>query len=165
MTKLLIDEAVARIAKELLESAHVATNVVWVRNDCVEALGQALEQPAPAQEPVAWIITSEMQDGTRQTYPVMGRFKDVQDCCDFGEPIPLYTTPPAPEQKSIVAEYWAIVDWHGKHIQVDQNTMQLEVYETEQHAKANVQPRTKATLVYISATPSAPAQKGNENDK
>jgi len=45
-------------------------------------------------EPVAWMVTTEMQDGTRQTYPLTGRYKDVCDACDFGDPIPLYTHPP-----------------------------------------------------------------------
>jgi hypothetical protein len=52
-------------------------------------------QPAPVQEPVAWIITFEKQNGDRETCAVMGRYKDVKASCDFGDPIPLYTTPPA----------------------------------------------------------------------
>jgi len=50
-------------------------------------------------EPVAWMVTSEMQDGTKNTYPLTGRFKDVKDVCDFGNPVPLYTTPPQPENE------------------------------------------------------------------
>ncbi|CAB4123444.1 hypothetical protein UFOVP43_25 [uncultured Caudovirales phage] len=48
----------------------------------------------PEQEPVAWMVTTEMQDGTKKTYPLTGLFKDVKDVCDFDDPIPLYTTPP-----------------------------------------------------------------------
>ena len=58
----------------------------------ITALKQALEQPEP--EPVAWMITTEMQDGTHSTFPVSGRFKDAKNSCDFGEPVPLYTSPP-----------------------------------------------------------------------
>ncbi len=43
----------AQQALELLQSAHVATALVWPRHDCVEALKAALEQPE--QEPVAWM--------------------------------------------------------------------------------------------------------------
>ena len=43
--------------------------------------------------PVAWLITKELQDGTQETVPLTGRFKDVKDACDFGEPIPLYVLP------------------------------------------------------------------------
>jgi hypothetical protein len=56
------------------------------------------------QEPVAWIVTTEMQDGTRRTYPLTGRYKDVRDCCDFGEPVPLYTHPPRREWVGLTDE-------------------------------------------------------------
>lgn len=55
-------------------------------------------QPQVEQDPVAWMVTSEMQDGTRSTYPMIGRFKDVQDCCDFGEPVPLIYQHPQPKR-------------------------------------------------------------------
>ena len=45
------------------------------------------------QEPVAWMVTMENQDGTRKTFPLSGRYKDVRDMCDFGDPIPLYAAP------------------------------------------------------------------------
>ena len=45
------------------------------------------------REPVAWMVTMENQDGTRKTFPLSGRYKDVRDACDFGDPIPLYTHP------------------------------------------------------------------------
>ncbi len=56
------------------------------------------------QEPVAWMVTTEMQDGTRQTYPLTGRYKDVCDACDFGDPIPLYTHPPRREWVGLTDE-------------------------------------------------------------
>ena len=37
-------------ALELLESAHVATDLVWKRHDCITALRAAIEQ----RKPVAW---------------------------------------------------------------------------------------------------------------
>ncbi|MDV7397095.1 hypothetical protein RZS08_37190, partial [Arthrospira platensis SPKY1] len=66
---------------------------------CAICLAEMAEQPAQ-QEPVAWMVTTEMQDGSRSTYPVLGRYKDAKDLCDFGEPVPLVygdTTPPAPD--------------------------------------------------------------------
>ena len=61
----------------------------------VEELRAALA--APEQEPVAWMVTAEMQDGSLNTYPLTGRYKDVQDVCDRGEPVPLFATPPRRE--------------------------------------------------------------------
>lgn len=49
--------------------------------------------PNVEQEPVAWMVTMENQDGTRKTFPLSGRYKDVRDTCDFGDPIPLYAAP------------------------------------------------------------------------
>jgi hypothetical protein len=45
------------------------------------------------------MITAQTQNGGKQTYPVSGRYKDVSDSCDFGDPIPLYTTPPKQENE------------------------------------------------------------------
>lgn len=42
-----------KLALELLESAHVATDLVWKRHDVVEAIKEALAQPE--QKPVAWL--------------------------------------------------------------------------------------------------------------
>lgn len=58
------------------------------------AFHQAFAQGAASQlmaEPVAWMVDSETQHGTKTTYPLTGRYKDVCDACDFGEPVPLYT--------------------------------------------------------------------------
>jgi len=52
-------------------------------------------QPPAQRKPVAWVVTAEAQDGTRRTFAMMGRLKDAKDCCDFGEPSPLYKSPPA----------------------------------------------------------------------
>lgn len=67
--------------------------VGWWKPDGVE-----YPQPRGEQDPVAWMVTSEMQDGTRSTYPMIGRFKDVQDCCDFGDPVPLIYQHPQPKR-------------------------------------------------------------------
>jgi len=50
----------------------------------------AIIESLKPQEPVAWNITHEKQDGTRQTILVTGRYKDAKDACDFGEPVPLF---------------------------------------------------------------------------
>ena len=49
------------------------------------------------------------------------------------------------------ATYYAVVDKSGKHIQVDVDTGQLEMYETESHAKASVRQNHKIITVYVSA--------------
>lgn len=61
----------------------------------VTAESKALMQSLPmvSGEPVAWLITTELQDGTKHTYAATGKYKHVRDACDFGEPIPLYTSP------------------------------------------------------------------------
>lgn len=59
-----------------------------------DQLRQAYAQGAASQlsaEPSAWMIESETQHGEKNTYPLTGRYKDVCDACDFGEPVPLYT--------------------------------------------------------------------------
>ena len=60
----------------------------------VSAVNQLQPQLLQAQEPVAWMVTFEKQNGAWETVPLSGRFKDVKDACDFGEPIPLYKSPP-----------------------------------------------------------------------
>ena len=47
--------------------------------------------PMVSGEPVAWLITTELQDGTRRTYAATGKYSHVKDACDFGNPVPLYT--------------------------------------------------------------------------
>ena len=106
------DEALD-LALEALESKYIVNSGAWrVQQDqAIIAIKQARAldkmaenarelgldyEPAPVQEPVAWMVTTEMQDGTKNTYPLIGRFKDVKDVCDFGDPVPLYTAPPAP---------------------------------------------------------------------
>lgn len=53
-------------------------------------------------EVVAWFVTTENQDGTKQSYPLSGRYKDVKDACDFGEPVALVTL--ASAQAAVAAE-------------------------------------------------------------
>lgn len=80
-------------------------------DEAIEALRARLAQPIIADEikddktkPAAWIITTELQDGTRLTHPLTGRFEDVQDMCDFGDPIPLYTVPSQREWQGLTDE-------------------------------------------------------------
>jgi len=57
-------------------------------------LHQAYAQGAASQlaeQPYAWIVTTEMQDGTSRTYPLTGRYKDILAVCDSGRPTPHYT--------------------------------------------------------------------------
>jgi hypothetical protein len=84
----------------------VADAIIALRAAIAEASMQRLTdvQQEMEQEPVAWIVTTEMQDGTRRTYPLTGRYKDVRDCCDFGEPVPLYTHPPRREWVGLTDE-------------------------------------------------------------
>ena len=89
-------DAALRLALEALNDRASLTKWQKAR----EAIKQALEETqgvSPEPEPVAWMVTTEMQDGTKNTYPITGRFKDVKDICDFGDPIPLYTHPPKRE--------------------------------------------------------------------
>jgi hypothetical protein len=71
---------------------HTAqTRPIQSTDMAVEYLESILQTPKQVeQEPVAWLVTTELQDGTRSTYPLTGRYKDVCDSCDFGNPTPLY---------------------------------------------------------------------------
>jgi hypothetical protein len=72
--------------------------MLWNRGERTEAIAHEQSE----QKPVAWMVTSEGLDGTPKTYPLTGRFKDVCDMCDFGDPIPLYAAPvQQAEQKPI----------------------------------------------------------------
>jgi hypothetical protein len=114
--------------------------------------------PAPAQELVGFDEWWS-NEGSQAPKPTDDMYEHCKRMCEIAWSNGAYRAlEKAAQQKPAVAAYWAVVDWDGKHIQVDQDTMQLEVYETKHHAKANVNSRTKAMLVYISATPPAPAQ-------
>lgn len=45
------------------------------------------------QEPVAWIVTIELEGGAKSTFPAWSRDEDEDVGCGFGTPIPLYTKP------------------------------------------------------------------------
>ncbi len=79
-----VDRKVLEQALELLQSAHVATSLVWPRHDCVEALKAALEQPV--QEPVAIVssVTEPGQYGVKVRW--LGGFPQIA--------MKLYTHPP-----------------------------------------------------------------------
>jgi hypothetical protein len=69
-------------------------------HESIAALRAALAEPAQS-EPVAWMVTTETQDGSLNTYPLAGRYKDAKDACDRGEPMPLFAAPPRREQQWI----------------------------------------------------------------
>jgi hypothetical protein len=61
--------------------------------DAYDAIAEIESLPVLEGEAVAWIITSEQQDGKKVTHAATGRYKDVLCACDFGDPIPLYIHP------------------------------------------------------------------------
>ena len=88
-------EQAARLALEALEEMfHSNSTKVAVEkyNTAHNAMREALAEQAE-QEPAAWMVTMENQDGTRKTFPLSGRYKDVLCACDFGDPVPLYAAP------------------------------------------------------------------------
>lgn len=104
--KLVPSDATHQWAENLADRGMRISSLASAISDMLAAAPQpptvkhslTVEQPQVEQEPVAWMVTSEMQDGTRSTYPMIGRFKDVQDCCDFGEPVPLIYQHPQPKR-------------------------------------------------------------------
>ena len=97
-----------KLALELLESAHVATDLVWKRHDAVEAIKEALAQPdyravktyhegkpvyvaQPEQEPVAYIRVSKT--GNVMACAKTGDFYKLPD------KTLLYTSPQHPQQE------------------------------------------------------------------
>ena len=89
-------EAVKSLREALAEQAeqklsHKLDTAIVEATNLEQRIDAALEMVT--QEPVAWMVTSEGLDGTPKTYPLTGRFKDVCDMCDFGDPIPLYAAP------------------------------------------------------------------------
>jgi hypothetical protein len=87
---MMTDREVMQQALNLLESAHVATALVWPRHDCVEALRARLAEPETCKpalqveevEPVAWI--NDNLDTEFSHKPWMSKAWT-----------PLYTAPPA----------------------------------------------------------------------
>lgn len=96
----------------------------------------ALAAPQPVsqeQEPVAWMVTSEGLDGTPKTYPLTGRFKDVCDMCDFGDPIPLYAAQqPVQQAEQEQAEQepvaWKCYRHDGTHYYLEHDPTEVEKY-------------------------------------
>ena len=105
----------AKQALELLQSAHVATALVWPRHDCVEALKAALEQPE--QEPVAWVNPDHLQGLTLGHYGYAEIYTDESQ----GR-VPLYTAPARREWRGLteeaVIELLHSCDWRGMHLAV-----------------------------------------------
>ena len=120
-----------------------------------ELLRDAIERATPAQGSNGFDVWWH-NEGSQAPNPTDDMYEHCKRMCEIAWANGAYKALEKPaQQKPAVAAYWAVVDWDEKHIQVDQDTMQLEVYETKHHAKANVNSRTKAMLVYISATPPA----------
>ena len=84
------DKQVLKLALELLESAHVATDLVWKRHDAVEAIKEALAEPE--QEPVAMRYD---YDGYGWLYIDNGSGSNWREKIKNAEP--LYTAPPQRE--------------------------------------------------------------------
>ena len=78
----------------LLEAVQYSSSINEL--DIPNVLDLITNAPAITQgEPVAWMIQTQKIDGTlSKPYAMSGKYKYVKDSCDFGEPIPLYTTPP-----------------------------------------------------------------------
>lgn len=84
-------------AKEVQSAIEALKSALAQQADYVPCYSKSIADMVKQgeQQPVAWMVTTEKQDGTRETYPITGRYKDVKDVCDFGEPIPLYAAAPA----------------------------------------------------------------------
>jgi hypothetical protein len=127
--------ALLKQALELLQSAYVATALVWPRHDCVEALRAALEQPEPMcvgcegkptlqnspcavcgkiaqqeQGPVAWIQPDHLQKA-RQA-PFLCRVEPTKRMADF---VAIYTAPPRRETEQEPVS-WMVYTLDGKSV-------------------------------------------------
>lgn len=88
-------------------------DVVIYGDEIVELLKSALSELEQVQhnnenvilensKPVGWIIQTEKIDGTlTEPYAILGKLKYAKDVCDFGNPIPLFTSPPKHEWISV----------------------------------------------------------------
>jgi len=97
------DKQVLKLALELLESAHVATDLVWKRHDAVEAIKEALAEPK--QEPEAWQVKYRDDEGISQIawFPHPVHSKSPLAKRPYTEE-PLYTTPPQREWVGLTDE-------------------------------------------------------------
>lgn len=100
-------------------------------------------------EVVAWFVTTENQDGTKQSYPLSGRYKDVVDACDFGEPVALVTL--ASAQAAVAAAIQHEEDVHEAWQQQDlkeEDKLLKRITELEAALTASLaQPEPKAPTV------------------
>ena len=93
-----------KLALELLESAHVATDLVWERYDAITAIKEALKQPEQPEESLelfeywnaveGWVKIEEVRKhfdsvGCGTIYKTAGEGRE-----------PLYTTPPKQEARN-----------------------------------------------------------------
>ncbi len=83
-----------KLAIKLLKSAHVSTDLVWERHDCVQALEEALAKQeqgsTTCDKPVAWIFKPNRE----LLWP---HEIERNNSLELNEYVPLYTTPYAPE--------------------------------------------------------------------
>jgi hypothetical protein len=108
MTKILIDEAL-RLADAIqlgwLENVDAdKADIDMIQTELRrlhaenQALRQALEQPAPAQEPVAWLFQHEETGLTECVDAQQVEWGFEKNNPRWQKVAPLYTTPPAPAQ-------------------------------------------------------------------
>ncbi len=119
------DREVMQQALNLLESAHVATALVWPRHDCVEALRARLAKPETCKpalqveevEPVAWMLA--LPDGRLDRLSVTSFDDEAEEMlarsiagCTM---VPLYPAPPACcplTDEAIWRQYQALWPFH-----------------------------------------------------
>lgn len=84
------------LADKFSEGWHDGIKIDATDIELLADAAAALTEPEQS-EPIAWMVTAEMQDGSLNTYPLAGRYKDAKDACDRGEPVPLFAAPPRRE--------------------------------------------------------------------
>lgn len=114
--------------------------------------------PRPLQ---AVVVKVSAVGSTHQT-PAEAYYTAAQMQAYAAEAVKVALSSQADEAKgpSKVATYWAVTDASGSHIQVDQRTMLLEVYEDEAHAKANVKRGLRLSPVFVTSRPPVQVESG-----
>jgi len=124
-----MSRAIMQQALDLLKSAYVGIDLVWKRNECVDAIEQELAKPEqdlptlrqvviesalkgygkPEQEPVAWVSESE---STKQF--VEGRPRRVWWECNTGVGKPFYIAPPRKKWVGLTDE--ELIEFKGQWV-------------------------------------------------
>lgn len=63
-----------------------------------------------------------------------------------------------------MAKYWAVMNAEKTHIQLDTNTNQLEIYESEIVARAGLWPGQEAVEVAVSVAPTPTGNSAGESE-